>query len=47
MSFAESAIVPAVAVAPELAFSQEGDISGAGNIITTGSDFVEINRPLR
>jgi hypothetical protein len=42
MSFAESAIVLAVTVAPELAFSQERDIAGAGNTTTTGNDFVEI-----
>jgi hypothetical protein len=42
MSFAESAIVPAVAVAPELTFSQGGDIGGAENTTITENDFVEI-----
>jgi len=41
MSFSESAAVPAVAVAPELAFPQGGDVAAA-NTAATERDFVEI-----
>jgi hypothetical protein len=33
---------PAVAVSPEVAFSQGGDNAGAGNTTTTGNNFIEI-----